>query len=362
MENRPEIRKNKPNGSETQPGWARVLLLAVLAYEGVGSLFGGALLVAAPDGSYMDMPISIMNGAFRDFLLPGILLLGLGILLTSAFFAVLRRAQSDALLAAMALGGLSVWFATEIIILGQLHWLHAMWGLPVAFGWIAAIPLLAVRNNTGAMHKTLLACGLFSTIWYVIVNITFPLLDNDYSAFSMTISELSAKGTITRTLWVLLSMPYPLLLAAFGWGILRTAANNRAMRRAGATVLIFSVLNLYWPPMHQRTVIAGGGGTLTDALHIAWSIAAIILMLFMMGFGAAAMKGKFRIFTLAIVIIFIVAGVFIGTGSAAMAANEPTPFLGIWERISIASVMLWIGFFSVSLVRGCHYPASNDTA
>ena len=60
----------------TQPRWQRITLLSILGYEGAGGLVGGALLVAAPDGRYMDMPVDIMHGAFRDFLIPGILLIG----------------------------------------------------------------------------------------------------------------------------------------------------------------------------------------------------------------------------------------------------------------------------------------------
>lgn len=129
-----------------QPTWQRITLLGILGYEGAGALLGGSLLVAAPDGRFMDMPVDIMHGVFRDFLIPGLILVGLGILNTAAFVAVWRRTRSDWLLAGLALGGLAIWFFVEIAILRQLHWLHAMWGLPVLVGGLVALSLVPFRR------------------------------------------------------------------------------------------------------------------------------------------------------------------------------------------------------------------------
>lgn len=130
-----------------QPLWQRIILLFVLGYEGAGALTGGALLIIAPDGRLMDMPVEILNGVFRDFLLPGLILSGLGILNTAAFIAVLRRNLYDWLMSGLALYGLAIWFITEIIILHELHWLHAMWGLPVLVGCLVSFPLVSARSG-----------------------------------------------------------------------------------------------------------------------------------------------------------------------------------------------------------------------
>jgi len=138
--------RTNPRDAARRPSWQRVILLCVLGYEGAGGLLGGGLLVAAPDGRLMDMPVEILHGFFRDFLVPGHILIGLGILNTAAFVAVLRRARYDWLLAGLALGGLAVWFLVEIAVLRELHWLHAMWGLPVLAGGLAALPLVPSRR------------------------------------------------------------------------------------------------------------------------------------------------------------------------------------------------------------------------
>ena len=68
------------------PRWQRISLLSILGYEAAGCLAGGFLLSAAPDGRLMDMPVDMMHGAFPNFLIPGIILFGLGILTTLALF------------------------------------------------------------------------------------------------------------------------------------------------------------------------------------------------------------------------------------------------------------------------------------
>ncbi len=117
-----------------QRTWQRVTLLTILGYEGAGALLGGTLLVAKPDGRYMDIPVSVMHGTFSDFLIPGLILFALGLLNVAAFVGVLRRRRWDWLGAGVALGGLAVWFFVEIVILRELHWLHVMWGFPVLLG------------------------------------------------------------------------------------------------------------------------------------------------------------------------------------------------------------------------------------
>jgi hypothetical protein len=53
----------------------------------------------------MDMPMEIMHGFFADFLVPGVILMGLGVLAVAAFVAVWRRASADWLTAGLSLAG-----------------------------------------------------------------------------------------------------------------------------------------------------------------------------------------------------------------------------------------------------------------
>jgi hypothetical protein len=125
-----------------QPRWQRITLLSVIGYETAGALSGGLLLILAPDGRLMDMPVEIMHGFFKDFLIPGLMLTGLGILNATAFITVFVKNSIGWIFSGFALGGLVIWFTVEIIILQELHWLHAMWGLPVILGCVMMVPLI----------------------------------------------------------------------------------------------------------------------------------------------------------------------------------------------------------------------------
>jgi hypothetical protein len=342
-----EFARNRTSREHLQ----RVILLIVLGYEAAGCLLGGSLLMTAPDGRFMNMPVEMMHAVFHDFFIPGLILFGLGILNAVAFIFVLRRAAFDWFMAGLALGGLFIWFVVEIIILQELHWLHLMWGLPVLLVWVVAIPLIYSRHHTMALRNDLLICGILSSIWYVAINIFVPAHDSGYSIVTQTVSELSAINAPTRLFWVLLVIWYPVLFASFGWGVLASAGKSRAMQITGSLMIVYAVLNFYWPPMHQRVVIAADGATLTDSLHIAWAMMTLLLMMLIMGFGAAALGKKFRIFTTATFLVFLVFGIMIGTEAPNIQAGLPTPFIGIWERINIGAFMVWVVVFASAVLR-----------
>ncbi len=130
-----------------QPKWQRVTLLIVLAYEGIGGVLGGILLSVAPDGHLMDMSTKIMHGFFPDFLIPGLILTGLGVLNLLSFIAVIRNTKAGWLFANTAMIGFTIWFVVEIAILRELHWLHIMWGVPVLVGDLMAFPLIPWRRG-----------------------------------------------------------------------------------------------------------------------------------------------------------------------------------------------------------------------
>jgi len=345
--------KHLPTGRQANKGgqrkWQRITLLTVLGYEAAGCLSGGALLVAAPDGRLMDMPVNMMHGAFPDFLIPGIILFALGILTTAAFVAVLRRKHLGWLMACLALGGLAIWFWVEIAILQQLHWLHLMWGLPVIVGGLVTIPLIPSRF----MQKTLLVCGIVSSLLYVAINIIVAMEWKAYDSASQTVSELSAIGAPTRTLWMVLAMAYTLLMIAFAVGVWKSAGENRRLRIAGGLMIVYGALGILWPfaPMHLRETLAAGGGTFSDTMHIALAVVTQLIYLLALGFAAASLGKRFRIYSIATFIVLLVFGVLTFLDSPGIATNQPTPLIGVWERIDIGVFLLWVVVLATILLR-----------
>lgn len=200
-------------------------------------------------------------------------------------------------------------------------------------------------------RKSLLICGILAMLWYVAMNILVPMQYPGYDSTSQTVSELSAINAPTRTFWFVLAIFYSILFIAFGLGIWLSANGNRALRVVAAVILFDAVLGFFWPPMHQREIIAAGGGTLTDTLHLVWAFVHLVLMLLMIGFGASVLGKGFRIFSVAIVLIFIVFGILTTIESRGIEANLPTPYVGIWERINIGAYMIWVIVFVIMLMR-----------
>jgi hypothetical protein len=69
-----------------------------------------------------------------------------------------------------------------------------------------------------------------------------------------------------------LGVGYTLLVAAVGWGVWASARQNRSLRVVGGVLVAYGVIGAAWPPTHLREVLAAGGRTLTDTLHIVFEM------------------------------------------------------------------------------------------
>lgn len=195
--------------------------------------------------------------------------------------------------------------------------------------------------------RSLLLCGIISSLLYVIMNVFIPLRFEGYSYAMHTVSELSAIGAPTRLVWVLWAALYVTLFTLFGVGVLKSANGNKHLRSVGWIMLVYGVVNVYWPPMHLR----GNTPTLTDTLHIVWASVTVLMMMLMMGFGAAAFGREFRLYTIVTMAVHIIFGILTSLQAPNIPKNGPTPTIGIWERINIAAFMLWIIVLAFILLR-----------
>jgi Protein of unknown function (DUF998) len=201
------------------------------------------------------------------------------------------------------------------------------------------------------VRKTLLVCGILAAFLYVAMTLLVGLLWEGYSSAAQTISELSAIGAPTRPLWMLLGTVYAVLMVAFGWIVWKSAPSNRALRVVGALIMAQSVFSYFWPPMHQRAVLAAGGGTLTDSLHLVWATVSGLFFLSAVGFGARAFEERFRIYSIATLVILLASGAWNGTYVSSIQANLPTPWAGVWERITSTAYMVWVAVLVITLLR-----------
>lgn len=193
------------------------------------------------------------------------------------------------------------------------------------------------------LRRVLLLCGILSSLLYVTTVVVAGLRWETYSAASQTVSELFAIGAPTSCLVVPLFVLYALLVYAFGAGVWLSAGRSRALRAAAVLIMGKEVLGLIvtlFFSMHLR----GTESTLTDQMHAILTLVGVVFILAAIGLAATAFGKRFRVYsvaTIVLLVVLVVFGVVAGWYGARLEANLPTPWMGVAERISIFAYMLW---------------------
>jgi hypothetical protein len=199
-------------------------------------------------------------------------------------------------------------------------------------------------------ETVLLACGAASTLFYFGMDGVPALLYDGHSYTGQAISELSAVGAPTRSLWVLLGFVYGVLVIAFGSGIWMSAGHQRALRVVAGLVLATGLVSLAaWPlaPMYQREALAAGGATFSDTLHLIPAGVNTFLFILMIAFGAAALEKGFRLYSIATIVVVLIFGFLTFLGAPNVETNEPTPWLGVKERIAVHGSTVWMAVLAL---------------
>ena len=206
-----------------------------------------------------------------------------------------------------------------------------------------------VRHD--AWRKISLACGIVSSLLFA--GMIWLIRYEGYSLISQVPSELTAIGAPTQELWARLGSIYSVLVAVFGLGLWTSAGGNRPLRIAGGLIVAYASLGLLWPfaAMHQREVLASGGATWSDTLHLALGGVTVCLMFLAIGFGAAALGRRFRLYSISTIVVLLVFGGLTFLEAPRLEANLPTPWIGLWERINISVFLLWVVVLGAVLWR-----------
>jgi hypothetical protein len=207
-----------------------------------------------------------------------------------------------------------------------------------------SIALSAQRSTASGetWRKALLVCGVASSLLYALM--IWGIRYQGYSPISQVPSELTAIGAPTQALWARLGWIYTVLITAFGIGVWKSAGGNRAVRIVGGLILAYASLGLLWPfaPMHQRDVLAAGGGTPSDTLHQVLGAVTVFLMFLAIGCGATAFGKRFRLYSIVTIVVLLMFGGLTFLEAPRLQMNLPTPWIGLWERINITVFLMWI--------------------
>lgn len=215
-----------------------------------------------------------------------------------------------------------------------------------------------VHTETGmrtatVIRQILLVCGILSSLFYVGADIVAAMSWHSYSYSSQSISELLAIGSPTRSIFA--AVHYDPLVIAFGIGVWWSADRKCALRTTGILLVAYGIASHmgFYFPMHQR----GATGSLTDHMHILLTIVLVLLIFLFVAFGATAAGKWFRLYSIVTILTMLVFGALAGMQGPRVAANLPTPGLGITERINVYSAMLWVLVLGVVLLRSSITPA-----
>lgn len=200
-------------------------------------------------------------------------------------------------------------------------------------------------------RKALLSCGILSSVLYVNVVIIAPFFWEDYDRAAQSVSELFAIGAPSTSFVTPLFILYAFLIFAFGAGIWMSAGANRPLKTAAALIIakeVFGLIGTVFGPMHLRGAVSGP----SDTIHAVVTAIGVLLCMFpAIGFGATSFGKRFRAYSIVTMVIFIVCGILAGMQGPNVAANLPTPYLGVLERINIYTYMLWITVLANTLLH-----------
>lgn len=225
------------------------------------------------------------------------------------------------------------------------------------FGYlhIPKIIKLGWRKVLLGWRRLLLLCGVAAPLLWVGMDVAASMLYDGYSYIDQTVSELSAIGAPTRSLWLVLGTVYNVLMIAFAVGIWQSAGRKRALRIVAGLMVAHAVLNLIVGPfssMHQREALAAGGATLSDTLHLILVGVGVFIFLSEIAFAATVFGKRFRLYSLATIVAMLIFGFITSLYAPEVQANEPTPWAGVYERINAYGYMLWLAVLAIALLRG----------
>ena len=90
---------------------------------------------------------------------------------------------------------------------------------------------------------------------------------------------------------------------------------------------------------------------MSDTAHVVLGGITVVLMFLAIGFGATAFGKRFRLYSVASIVVLLAFGVLTFLEAPRFQADLPTPWIGLWERINISVFLLWVVVVATVLLR-----------
>jgi Protein of unknown function (DUF998) len=178
----------------------------------------------------------------------------------------------------------------------------------------------------------------------------FRSVYDGYSFKDQAISELSAYPSPLRPLAVTWIALHNLLGIAFGVGVWLSAGGSRALRWTAGFLLAANVITT---PLHPFFPMSSRGMEtgFNDTMHLILTMAFGLFVFGAVAASAVAIRGWFRLYAIASLVVIMAFGGLTGPLMSEIANNQPTPWLGAFERINAYTTFAWMVVLAVVLIR-----------
>jgi hypothetical protein len=204
------------------------------------------------------------------------------------------------------------------------------------------LPRPAQSKASDWLRKVLIACGPLSALVYIGWHELAAQRWEGYSRISNAISELHLTGAPSK--WMLdpwEGLVYNTLVVAFGIGVWRSAQGSRALRVIGGLQILSGATVPLWLLFGEASLAA----------HLVLVVVGILTWLGSMGFGAVEFGRRFRIYSLVSLAVVVTFNALASAYAPEVAAGQPTPWIGLYERIAFSAYFLWLSVLAVALWR-----------
>lgn len=194
----------------------------------------------------------------------------------------------------------------------------------------------------------LLIGGIMAPLLYIGTDSLASILYRGYSYTDQVISELSAIGAPTQSIWITMLFVFQFLIISFGAGVWFSAGHKRSLRITGILLILWGIFGFTWLcfPMNMRE----NAKSASDTGHLVLSAMTPVIISFFIGFGSGARGRGFRIYSILTIVIMLLFGAWTGMLAPRVAANMQTPWIGLIERVAVFSPMVWISVFAIILL------------
>ena len=193
--------------------------------------------------------------------------------------------------------------------------------------------------------KLLLLCGVASSVVYAATDILASARWEGYDWTARMVSDLLAVSAPTRSFIVAPMLAYNALILAFGIGVW-LSRHNRAQGVTAILLIVYAIASVLGLLVFPLDYSASGSGA---AMHMVATFTLIILMFAFIVSAAIGGGRAFRIYSVLTVLIIIGGAVLAGMQVPRIEAGLATPGLGLFERLNIYAMLMWVVVFAFTL-------------